>query len=146
MDIQIRRANTYDLEQIDKIEKTLKHRILSYDLLKSTLDKDTYYYFVAIKNNTMVGYIAAEFLVDHFDILSIAVLNEYRRQNIATELLNNLFDISQTLNISDVFLEVRCNNLAAIRFYEKMKFEKISSRKNYYTDTHEDAYIYKKLM
>ena len=50
------------------------------------------------------------------------------------------------LNIQDIFLEVRCNNVSAITFYEKTGFKKISTRKNYYADTSEDAYIYKKMV
>lgn len=146
MDIQIKRANAYDLEQINNIEKTLEHRILSYDILNSTLNKDIYYYFVATINDNIIGYVAAEFLADHLDLLAVAVLAEYRRQNIATSLLNKLFDICKEQNISDIFLEVRCNNLKAINFYEKLGFDKINIRKNYYVDTHEDAYIYKKLV
>lgn len=146
MDIQIRRATYYDLEQIDNIEKTLNHRILSYDLLSSTLGKNNYYYFIAVKNNTVIGYIAAELLVDHFDILAVAVLDKYRRQNIATRLIQAFYNTCQAINVLDIFLEVRCNNNSAICFYEKLGFEKISERKNYYTDTKENAYIYKKMV
>lgn len=146
MNVQIERANTYDLEQIENIESSLEHRILSYDILSSTLNNDTYYYFVARIDNNIIGYIAAELLVDHFDILAIAVLPSYRRQNIGATLLNKLIDVCKELNIHDIFLEVRCNNLSAIRFYEKFGFEKISTRRKYYSDTNEDAYIYKKVV
>lgn len=146
MNIQIRKATIKDIEQIDSIEQTLEHRILSYDLLYSTLNKDNYYYFVATINNIIVGYLSAEFLVDHLDILSIAVLSEYRRQNIATMLLNKLFNISKNLDALEIFLEVRDNNFVAINFYEYIGFKKISERKNYYTDTNSDAYIYVKKM
>lgn len=146
MNVQIKRANTCNLNQIENIEVSLEHRILSYDTLSSSLDKQTYYYFVASVDNDIVGYISAELLVDHFDLLSIAILNDYRRQNIATLLLNKLIETCKELNIPDIFLEVRCNNLSAIQFYEKAGFEKISTRKNYYADTNEDAYIYKKVV
>ena len=143
MEIQIAKAALEDIHQINNIETTLEHRILSYDLLSSTLNKDMYYYFVAKINEKIIGYIAAEFLVDHFDLLAIAVSNDYRRQNIATMLLNKLLNTCKELDITDIFLEVRCNNLSAIKFYERNGFEKISVRKNYYKDTSEDAYIYK---
>ena len=143
MNIQVERASLNDIKQINAIELSLEHRILSFDTLNSTLNKESYYYFVAKINDVIIGYIAAELLVDHFDILAIAVLKEYRRQNIATLLINNLIGICQEKDIQDIFLEVRCNNLCAIKFYEKIRFEKISIRKNYYTDTNEDAYIYK---
>ena len=43
-------------------------------------------------------------------------------------------------------LEVRDSNIIAIKFYEKRGFKKISVRKNYYQDTHEDAIIYEKII
>lgn len=146
MNILIERASIKDIKAIENIEKTLEHRILSYDSLVTTLNKDTYYYFVAKSNNAVVGYISAELLVDHFDLLAVAVLKEYRKKNIATYLLDKLTNACLQLDINDIFLEVRCNNFAAIKFYEKLGFEKISCRKNYYKDTNEDAYIYKKMV
>ena len=146
MNIQIRKADIQDLEQIEGIENSLERRILSSTTLYSTLNKANYYYLVATIKDTIVGYIAAELLVDHFDILSIAVSEDYRRQNIASLLLKEFFSNCLNLNIQDIFLEVRISNIAAIRFYEKMGFEKISTRKKYYKDTNEDAYIYKKIV
>ena len=146
MDITIKKATIQDLNAIEKIEANLEHRILSSTTLSSTLSQDTYYYFVAKANNTVVGYLSAELLVDHFDLLAIAVDKKFRRKNIATYLLDELFNLCQKMKISDIFLEVRQNNLSAISFYEKEKKKKISTRKNYYTDTNEDAYIYKKVV
>ena len=144
MEITIQKATIQDLDEINNIELELEHRILSYDTLSYSLKQDMYYFFVAKKDDIILGYIAAQLLVDHFDLLAIAVSNKFRRQNIATLLLNKLFSTCKELNISDVFLEVRCNNLSAINFYTKNKFKKISERKNYYKDTNEDAYIYMK--
>ena len=143
MNIQIERVNLNNIKDINNIESSLKQRVLSYNILSSTLNSENYYYFVAKINDKIIGYMAAELLVDHFDILAVAVLQEYRRQNIATLLINKLIEICLALNIQDIFLEVRCSNLPAIKFYEKVNFKKINIRKNYYTDTNEDAYIYK---
>jgi len=146
MDINIKRATIQDLQDIEKIEMSLEHKILSSTTLFSTLNENTYYYFVAKINNIVIGYICAELLVDHFDLIAIAVDNNFRRQNIATHLINKLLCLCTELKITDIFLEVRQNNLSAIKFYENVGFEKISTRKNYYTDTNEDAYIYKKVV
>lgn len=144
MDMLIRKATLEDIKQIDNIESSLEHRILSYDTLSSTLNNTNYIYMVALINDTIVGYIVAEFLVDHLDLLAIAINKDYRRNNIATKLLCELFKACKSLNVEAIFLEVRCNNTNAINLYEKVGFEKISSRKNYYKDTGEDAFIYKK--
>lgn len=144
MNISIQRADIQNLDAINSIELELEHRILSYDTLSYSLKQDMYYFFVAKKDDVILGYIVAQLLVDHFDLLAIAVSKEFRRQNIATLLLNKLFSTCKELNISNIFLEVRCNNLSAINFYIKNEFKKISERKNYYKDTNEDAYIYMK--
>lgn len=146
MDIQIRKATFNDLQQILNIENSLEHKILSNDILSSTLTKDSYYYFVVTDNDNIVGYFSAELLVDHFDILAIAVLPKYRKQGIASKLLNVFLDICILKNINEIFLEVRCNNCIAINFYEKHGFKKISVRPNYYSDTKEDAYVYKRVV
>ena len=146
MDIHIRLANTSDLEQINKIEETLEHRIISKSSLEACIKNSNCYFHVATIDNLPVAYILAETLVDHVDILSIAVLEEYRKNNIGKTLLNLLFDYCKKNQISDIFLEVRKSNEIAINFYEKMGFEKISTRKNYYADTYEDAYVYKKMV
>ena len=146
MNLTIKRSSIQDLDEIEKIEISLEHRILSYSTLSSTLNDSNYYYFTAILNNAVVGYIAAELLVDHFDLLAIAVVKDFRNQNVATVLLNKLFNLCKELKIDDIFLEVRQNNLSAIALYEKSGFEKINIRKNYYIDTNEDAYIYNKVV
>jgi ribosomal-protein-alanine N-acetyltransferase len=146
MDIKIERATIQDLNEIEKIEANLEHGILSSSALSSTLNKNTYYYSVAKFDGAVVGYLSAEFLVDHFDLLAIAVEKDFRRQNVATYLLDKLYNLCSELKINDIFLEVRQTNLSAVSFYEKVGFEKISTRKNYYTDTNEDAYIYKKVV
>lgn len=146
MDVTVERATIQDFDKIENLEVNLEHRILSSSTLACTLNENTYYYFIAKTNGNVVGYLSAELLVDHFDLLAIAVDKKFRRQNVATYLLNKLFNLSIELNITDIFLEVRQNNSSAISFYEKIGFEKISNRKNYYTDTNEDAYIYKKVV
>ena len=40
-----------------------------------------------------------------------------------------------------IFLEVRVSNTPAIALYEKMRFENLGIRKNFYDHPREDAYI-----
>ena len=63
---------------------------------------------------------------------------------IGTALLNNVIAKCKQLKLENIFLEVRNSNTAAIHLYEKVGFANISTRKNYYSDTREDALIYVK--
>ncbi|VWL85167.1 GNAT family N-acetyltransferase [Oceanivirga miroungae] len=84
-----------------------------------------------IKNITIysdVAYIIVIDSIDVYEIFEIGVLKEYRRKNIASKLIDSL-DLDK-----DIFLEVREDNIAAIKLYEKKGFKKVSIRKNYYKD------------
>jgi ribosomal-protein-alanine N-acetyltransferase len=67
------------------------------------------------------------------------VEKEYRRKNIATKLLESMWKILEKKDIHSITLEVNCNNAAAIKFYEKNGFEKVSVREKYYGN--EDAFL-----
>ncbi|MDU3153939.1 MAG: GNAT family N-acetyltransferase, partial [Anaerococcus hydrogenalis] len=62
-------------------------------------------------------------------------------QKIASYMLEHLINSSRNLKISKIWLEVSTKNIPAINLYEKFGFEKIRLRKNYYSLTHEDAFI-----
>ena len=67
--------------------------------------------------------------------------NNYNNK-IGSKILQNLIDISKSLNCSFVTLEVNTENLPAIKLYENFGFENIGIRKNYYKGQF-DAYIMK---
>lgn len=144
MDLCITKVTDNDLNIIDYLESTLNHRILSKDNLISCFENKNIHFFKATISDELVGYLCAEFMVDHFDLLAVCVHKNYRKQNIGTRLLQELFNLSQTMNVKDIFLEVRSSNLPAINFYNNLGFKKINIRKKYYQDNNEDAYVYKK--
>lgn len=58
-------------------------------------------------------------------VLSLGVVKEYRKNGIASLLLNNLFGLLTTeeyLNCKAVYLHVLTTNYVALRFYERHKF------------------------
>ena len=66
-------------------------------------------------------------------IMTIGVLDEYRKMKIGTNLLNKIIDISLTDNLCvGVYLDVVYYNHIAIKFYEKNNFKKVSTIRNYY--------------
>lgn len=140
--IKIIKADISNLEDIEKIEQSLTVRNLSYTSLECDLKSNSTIYFVALENDKIVGYVGAEMLYDHIDIIAIAIDANYRKMGIATSLLNEIISICKSKNFDSIFLEVRTSNTPAIKLYEKLGFYKINVRPNYYKT--EDAYIYKK--
>lgn len=77
-------------------------------------------------------------------VLNLCVAEEFQRRGLAREILSHLLDEADTLEVRDVFLEVRPSNAGAIALYEQMGFNQVGLRKNYYPTVNgrEDAIIY----
>lgn len=92
-------------------------------------------YLLYQKDKKIVGYLYYSKIYDRIEVNEIEVLEIYRRQNIASSMLEYLL-----INISkDVTLEVRESNYPAINLYKKFGFTKLAIRKNYYKN--EDALL-----
>ncbi len=90
-----------------------------------------------VVNEKLIGYVISFLSVDVCDIMKIAVDEEYRHLGYGKKLLELLKSSVDT----NIMLEVRVSNVAAIKFYEKNGFKIISTRKKYYSDNGEDAYV-----
>ena len=66
------------------------------------------------------------------DVLTVAVLPEYARQGIATHFMNELEKWSKGKQALAMMLEVGVENSGAIALYEKLGYQTIATRKNYY--------------
>lgn len=127
-----------ELEELENLEKIIfKENPYSYKaLLEIIKNYDRYSIFSCFQNDKMIAYMIVLDNVDYFEIMKIGVLKEYRNKGVAQSLIENIKE-------KDIFLEVRQTNVAAINFYLKNGFKKISLRKNYYKDNNEDAIIMK---
>ena len=79
-------------------------------------------------NNKIVGVIVYEDIFNRFEIDYIVVDSQYRRQGIASKLLESIIK----LNPENITLEVREDNVSAINLYKKFGFEVVSKREKYY--------------
>lgn len=81
----------------------------------------------------IVGFVTYSVNQDFAEIDDIFVIKEYRKNKIATSLLQDLIEKLKS-KTQKIFLEVRESNLPAINLYQKFGFTKVSVRKNYYND------------
>ena len=109
------------------------------DALRSQLDKPDSRCMVAMEDDTVVGFLAFEQVVDEGSIVEVAVHPDHRRRGIARGLITSAIDSADGLHT--VFLEVRESNTPAIMLYESLGFERIAVRKGYYDRPKEDAVI-----
>ena len=93
-------------------------------------------YFMVATNDQdqIVGYAAVLVVAPgvEADVLTVAVLPEYARQGIATHFMNELEKWSQSKQALAMMLEVGVENTSAIALYEKLGYQTIATRKNYY--------------
>ena len=105
------------------------------------------------KNNTekkILGYIVFYGTIENTDIFEIAIKKEYQGQSFGEKLLKESMEDIVKRNINGNFsknkfmLEVNEKNVKALKLYEKIGFERISIRKNYY-GKNENAMIMMKI-
>lgn len=132
----IREFNIDDMEYINNIGSLIKDDFNNKNNIKDILSTDYRYLYVYEDNKEIKGFIEIEKHFEIIDLVNIAVLEEYQRDGIATMLINYIF---MNMNAEKMLLEVRENNIKAIKFYEKNGFKEINRRKKYYGN--EDAII-----
>jgi [ribosomal protein S18]-alanine N-acetyltransferase len=89
----------------------------------------------------VAGFLVARRLSSELEILNFAVESEWRRCGIGAALLEEALQWAETFRATQAILEVRASNLAALRFYERHKFELVGRRPRYYTAPVEDALL-----
>jgi len=91
-------------------------------------------FLLALKDGSVVGYAGIMVVAAGVpaDLLTIAVLPDFRGQGIAQFMLAALESWAQEKGATEVILEVDVKNDGAIRLYEFTGYGKISTRANYY--------------
>ena len=95
----------------------------------------------------IIGHILTTYAGESFpeggesEIDTFAIANESKGRGAGKRLLEEYFKRLSELNIKKTALEVRVSNEAAINIYKKYGFRTVNTRKNFYKDPDEDAYI-----
>lgn len=136
----INKMSISHLEEIKDILSTEFDNFWTYSIFKSELENPNSQYFVAIRNDEIVGFAGIWKAIDDMHITNIVTKISKRHLGIASMLLEKLIEVSKEENVNSLTLEVNENNTYAIKLYEKYNFKKIGLRKNYYAQN-ENAII-----
>jgi len=141
MTYKIENASIQDLDKLYKIEiECFSNEAFSKQQIASLLTNYNALSLVAKIDNEIVGfiigmiYIERNSLVGH--ILTVDVSPKHRRKGIAQRLLQEIEKIFAEKNVRTCHLEVREDNIAALKLYEKLGYRKISRLDRYYGDAH----------
>ena len=98
-------------------------------------------YIVAEENGEIVGYAGTWLVINEAHVTNVAVSGQRRRAGIGRLLMQNLMELARDNDMESMTLEVRVSNAAARHLYAQMGFVEAGIRKNYYSETKEDALI-----
>jgi len=140
-DFRIEDVTRDDLEQIMVIEVEAFPTPWHIDSLQSSLERDSTLFLAMKSSATIIAYSLSYIVADELHLLKIAVDEEYQRRGLGTRLLAETMARGRQRGVEIVWLEVRPTNSAALALYRRAGFEQSFIRKNYYTDTGEDALI-----
>ncbi|MDE6424635.1 MAG: ribosomal protein S18-alanine N-acetyltransferase [Ruminococcus sp.] len=126
------------LSRLDK--KCVGNEGWSADSFRSEVQKDNGIVLCFTESNNIIALLSGYFAEGEGDITSVAVNENFRRQGLAQKLITK-FIKNLPENTENIFLEVRESNNPAINLYKKCGFEKLSLRKNFYSNPLENAVV-----
>ena len=138
--------NEVHVTQVAELEKRCFPDPWSERSIASELSNQLALWLVAEDNGVVAGYIGSQTVPDESDMMNVAVHPNYRRRGIAEALVNTLCDALKERGSVSLTLEVRASNEPAKALYEKLGFEQVGRRPNYYRNPKEDALILKKML
>ncbi len=140
MQYKIEKLNESHIKGIMEIDKFSSLVPWSEDSFTKELDNPVAFYFVALKDDQVIGYAGMWWSFDTCEITNIAVHPEYRRQGIGNTLLLELINLCKEYEVSYLNLDVRVTNDTAKNLYIKNGFKQVGLRKKYYSNG-EDALL-----
>lgn len=139
--MEIRYMQECDIGKVSAIERKTFSRPWSEKDFYDAVHKRDCIYLVAVKEEEVAGYCGMWCVAGEGQITNVAVAEQYRGQQVATQLLEKLLEEGENRGNYAFTLEVRVSNLPAISLYEKFRFENAGIRKNFYEAPREDGMI-----
>ena len=100
--------------------------------------------FVALSEDGIpLAYVGMTYAADEGSITNVATHPDARRQGLGRAVVSALLAHASTLGLTDIYLEVRVSNEAAIALYRSLGFEEIGRRRHFYRQPTEDALLMK---
>ena len=142
--VQIRPMRWWDIPAVTALEQALfPTDAWSEEQFWSELALDTRVYLTAERDGHVIGYAGAFVLAPDSDLQTIAVAPSVQGAGTGRRLLAELTAMVIDRGAESMMLEVRADNSPAIGMYERMGFERISTRSRYYADG-TDAQIWRR--
>ena len=137
--VEVRSLVYSDLPSVLSIERRAFGTPWSLAMFVLELSKPSGICLAASDERGLVGYLICSRYADVWHLMNVAVDPGRRREGVATQLLEQLFE--EAGPDARYTLEVRTSNRGAIAMYERFGFRSAGHRRRYYHDNGEDAVI-----
>ena len=128
-----------DLSEINELEKELNLNKTKLNFFNQTLLNKNFKFIKLTSDKQIIGFLQFSWNKTDCDIISIGVIKKFQSKNYGKQLVEYL----KYLNFKNIYVEVSANNKKALMFYQKLKFQKIGLRKNYYKKEKSDGILLK---
>lgn len=125
----VREALNQDFNRINEIGLLIKDNFSTVYKIDEAVKKDYTHIYVYEEDNNVLGFIHIENHFEITDVINIAVDKNYQGRGIGKILLQYVIDNTEA---DKIMLEVKENNVPAIKLYESLDFKQIHVRPNYY--------------
>ncbi|HUA40617.1 MAG TPA: ribosomal protein S18-alanine N-acetyltransferase [Streptosporangiaceae bacterium] len=143
--LELRLMTSADLDSVLSLELALfGEEAWSRQMLAGELSQQpaSRYYLIAEQPaGTVVGYAGLLAAGGQADVLTIAVSTTHWGRGIGSQLLEELLTEAVRRGCTEVFLEVRVDNLRAQRLYQWWGFAEVGVRPGYYQPSGTDAIV-----
>lgn len=146
-----RRFELKDLDQVMEINRQTLPENYPERFFRTIYSELPSAFLICEVNGDIVGYTMArlEKGLSHYSIfqrakkghtVSVAIKPEYRRKGLATQLLKRSMTAMIGHGATELFLEVRVSNTAAVNLYKSLGYEILKEIRHYYRN-YESAYL-----
>ncbi|UJP05353.1 MAG: ribosomal protein S18-alanine N-acetyltransferase [Nitrosomonas sp.] len=94
--------------------------------------KSGYYCRVLVQEKVLAGYGIMMLSPEEAHVLTLGVASDRQGRGLGKCMLQHLIDYARTQGAKSVFLDVRDSNHGAAQLYQRMGFQQIAIRKDYY--------------
>jgi len=139
--ITMRRMNEFDVDSVLIVEEQSFTVPWSRAGFVGEMKNELAHYLVMVDSGKIIGYAGMWIIVDEAHVTNVAILPAYRGRKLGEKLMSALIEHAKARGALCMTLEVRTSNIVAQNLYTKFGFAPKGIRRNYYSDTQEDALI-----
>jgi [ribosomal protein S18]-alanine N-acetyltransferase len=137
----IRPMAVRDVEAVGEVDRRCFRTPWSDRAFLTELGNRAALYFVAERNGRVIGFAGSWLVMDELHVTTVGVDPEERGRGVGDRLVGALLAEAVRRGARRSSLEVRRSGVAAQNLYAKWGFAPVWTRKNYYTEEHEDAIV-----